>query len=422
MYWKKLLVRAGLARFVPSIQRDADGGHDFMKYYSSSILAGPVAELRSLAKYWQAADEGDRIDLASGVPLFDVTPSTGTKLPLARRGYPPAWGWPELRSLIAEKLQAEQQLHVNPVDEVLITNGVTGAFSTVLDTFVQRGDRVVLFDPSSPLYRLTLAPRRIRLHWLSATTEGGFFRFRHDALARAMKTARLLVINVPANPTGASLAPEDVEELLWWAERHDVLIFYDQAFARFQYDHALPGLATAVKGHRRTLTAGSVSKGHALASARVGWLAGHRNLVRACALGQLLHTPFVPAVAQQIALTALQQPDSSFQPIHAQFKTRRRYIHERLNAMGLTAAWPAGGFFFWIDVASTGLTGRQFADRLLQDHRVLVCPGEFFGPSSASFVRLSFAAEDGRLQEGLTRLSNLVRTLKDPAEPLKKAA
>src|SRR5262249_20618677 len=125
----------------------------------------------------------------------------------------------------------------------------------------------------------------------------------------------------------------------------------------------------------RTLIAGSISKGYALASARVGWLAGHRHLVRPCALTAALQSPFVPTLCQQIALAALGQGNEAFAPIRAEFESRRRYAYERLRALGLKPAWPTGGFFFWLRVLEQGWSGREFAEQLLRAKNVLVTPG-----------------------------------------------
>jgi aspartate/methionine/tyrosine aminotransferase len=422
MFFTKLLIRSGLARYLPGVRRLGAGAEDFLPYYSNRLLASPHAELCSAAEFFEAPTEPDQIDLAAGTPNFDLVPSASTKLPADKRGYPPAWGLVELRTLVAEKFESEQQLHVNPQDEVLITHGVAGGFSVVLDTFVNRGDRVVLFDPCSPLYSLALRQRRARLRWVDGRMDQGLFRFRHHDLAHALEGARLIVLNVPANPTGANLAPEDIEEIAWWAERHDVLIFCDQAFARFQYEEQPLEIGTLVKAHRRTLTAGSVSKGHALAAARVGWLAGHRHLLRACALNSILHTPFVPTLCQQIALTALRGPEEAFATIQADFASRRRYCFERLQAMGFNAVWPAGGFFFWIPVWDQGLSGTTLAEKLRAEHKVLVWPGEHFGPSGLGYIRLSYATQEGRLREGLTRLAEFVKNLSMSAPPPAKMA
>jgi len=413
--WTRLLIRTKLARLLPGVRRRLDGGQEFLHYYSDRLLDGPHAALRDAGELLEQPDEPDRIDLAQCNPPIDLAPSMSTKLPAERRGYPPSWGLLDLRLLLAQRFEAEQQLHVRPEDEVLITHGVAGALSVVLDTFLNAGDRAALFDPSSPLYSWMLRHRRIRPAWLQTWIEDGKLRFKHDDLARTLKGARLLLLDVPHNPTGAWLAPEDVEEIVWWADRHDVLIFCDQAFDRFQFDGVNLRIGSLVKTHRRTLTAGSVSKGHGLAAARVGWLAGNRHLIRPCAVSAIAATPFVPTLCQQLALAALKQTDESFTAIRAEFNSRRRYAFDRLQGMGLKPSLPAGGFFFWLPVSDLGCDGREFAMELRKEQRVLVWPGEHFGPSGKKFIRLSIATDEGRFREGLTRLGEFVRAPQSPA-------
>jgi aspartate/methionine/tyrosine aminotransferase len=410
----KLLARTGLARYLPAAQRLTDGGASFLHYYADRVLAAPHADLRAAAALLEP-HPADVIDLSAGAPRFDLAPSGSTKLPADRRGWPPPWGLPELRTAVAENLMAERRLACSSADEVLITHGAAGAFSVALDAFLNPGARVVLFDPTSPLYPLALRPRRARIRWVPTTTEDGRIRFRLDELDRALRGARLLVLASPANPTGGVFAAVDLEQIAWWAERYDVLIFSDEVFERYRYENAAPSIGTLPRAQRRTLTAGSVSKGHALASARVGWLAGCRHLVRPCAVIAALQTPFVPTLCQQVALAALRQGGEAFAPIRAEFESRRRYGFERLQALGLRPAWPSGAFFFWAPVGHLGTSGRVFAERLLREKKVAVTPGEWFGPSGSGHVRLSYAAEDGRLREGLARLGELLRELQPPA-------
>jgi len=410
----KLLIRTGIARFLPTVQRLTDGGGAFLHYYSDQVLAAPLAELRELAAF-RGLHGPDAIDLALAAPRFDLVSSGSTKLPADRRGWPPPWGLPELREAVAEKLLADHHLAVSPTDEVLITHGAAGAFSLALDTFVNRGDRVVLFDPTSPLYVLSLRHRRARIRWLSTWMDGGRTRFRLAALAQALSGARMVVLASPGNPTGGVVAAEDLEQIAWWAEREDVLIYSDEVFQHYHYDGSPASIATLAKARRRTLTVGSVSKSHALASLRVGWLTGYRHLVRPCALMAVMRSPFVPTLCQQIAVTALRRSDEAFRAIRAEFDSRRRYAFERLQALGLEPAWPAGAYFLWLPVSTLGLSGRAFAEQLLRAKNVLVSPGCLFGPSGSGYVRLSYATEDGRLREGLTRLADFVQGLRAPA-------
>src|SRR5262249_46651501 len=85
---------------------------------------------------------------------------------------------------------------------------------------------------------------------------------------------------------------------------------------------------------------------------------------------------------------------------------------ERLRAAELYPAWPAGGHFLWVPVGDLGLDGRQLADLLLRLKKVQIWPGHHFGPHSAGYIRISYAAEDGRLQQGLARMADFVHQLR----------
>jgi aspartate/methionine/tyrosine aminotransferase len=231
-----------------------------------------------------------------------------------------------------------------------------------------------------------------------------------------------MIITSPANPTGGVLVPEDLEQIAWWADKFDVLLFSDEVFERFQHDGEQVSLANLPAARPRTLTAGSVSKGHALAAARVGWLAGPRSLIRPCLATAALRTPFVPTLSQQVALTALRTDVAAFEAIRETFDSRRHYVGERLRAMGLNPAWPAGAFFFWIPVWELGRSGRRFTEALLREKKVQLTPGDLFGPSGAGYVRLSYAADDGRVHEGLDRLAEFVDGSQGRSAEMRRAA
>jgi aspartate/methionine/tyrosine aminotransferase len=407
LFVTKALIRTGIARWLPSVRQLIEGGGAFLRYYSDRLLSAPHADVLSTAALLETPGP-DAIDLSLGSPRFDLAPSSTTRMPADRRGWPPPAGLPELRAAVAEKLLGDHRLAVSSTDEVLITAGGAGAFSSAIDTFVNPGDRVVLFDPCSPLYPLMLRHRRARIRWVASWVEDGRLRFRADHFQRAMRGARMVVVNSPHNPTGSIFAPQDLEQIAFWADRRAALIFSDEVFERYQYEEEPLSIGTLDRARNRTLTAGSVSKGYALASARVGWLAGHRHLLRPCLLSAILQAAVVPTLSQLVALAALRQDVESFQSIWSDFESRRRYAYERLQALGFRPTWPAGAFFFWLPVWHRDQSGRTFAECLLAEKKVMVTPGDLFGPSGAGYVRLSYAVEDGRLREGLSRLAQFL--------------
>src|SRR5262245_5683484 len=233
-----------------------------------------------------------------------------------------------------------------------------------------------------------------------------------EAFAKAMRSARMLVLCDPVNPTGGVFAGEDLEQIAFWAKKFDVLIYQDESFSRYRYEAERVRLAGLPHAENRTLTAGSVSKTFGLTAARVGWLVGCRHLVRPCAVTAALNAPFVSPLCQQLALTALRSGEARAAAMRDEFAGRRAYVFERLRSAGLEPAWPAGGFFCWVPVEPLGMCGREFARQLLAAKRVLVNPGAPYGQSGRQYVRLSYAAEDGRLREGLSRLCDFVAELR----------
>jgi aspartate/methionine/tyrosine aminotransferase len=415
LWLTKLFVRTGIARFLPAARRLTDGGTAFLRYYSDKVLAAPVEQLLDPAFLPPAPTEPDAIDLNLAAPRFDSAVSLGRVAETA--GRPPASGTAELRNAIADLHVRRDGRAVDPDREVLVTHGATAAYAAALDAFVNPGDRVVLFDPSSPLFALGAMSRRAVVRWVPTWNEDGRCRFLTAGFERQMRGAKLLVLSDPANPTGACFAADDFEYIAWIAAAYDVLVYVDESFSRFRYDGRPRSPAVLAGGDRRVLTAGSVSQGYGLGAVRVGWLAGPRHLVRACGLTANLSAPYVPAVCQRLAARALAETDDEFAPVREQFRSRRQYVIDRLRAIGLEPDWPGGGYFVWVPVAALGLDGRTFAERLLKEQRVLVGPGCAFGPSGAGHVRVSFAADDGRLREGLARLTAFVAGLRNPTPP-----
>ena len=425
----RLLVRSGAARYLPAARRRAQGGEDFLHYYSDRVLAAPVAALTDPATF-PSAPTPDVIDLTAGSPQFGSPVSLGR--PAADRGTrPEAWGLPALRRAVSRT----QALHTgsaqaagpDPEREVLITQGASGGYAAALDALVNPGDRVVVFDPTAPLLTLGAESRRASVRRVPTTlTAAGELHYDPDALSRAMRGAKLVVVADPGNPTGASLTAEQRAHLVWAAKRSDVVIVLDETFAPFRYEGtSAPWNDAGSDAQDRTLRIGSVTP-YGLASARVGWVTGPHHLLKAVALTAALNAPFVPGLCQQLAARELARAEDLFGPTVEELRARRRYTLDRLTAIGLPAPTPRGGFFAWVDVTSAqpakpGTTrGRAFAERLLKETGVLVGPGCAFGPAGADFVRVSFAAEDGRLREGLSRLARLVNgpTPSRPAAPV----
>lgn len=415
-FWlTKLLVRTRLAGLTRRGRRLADGGTAYLRYYSDRVLSAPLDTLLDPA-FVPPTPAGDVIDLNQPTP--DAPPargavSVGRTDSICQPGRAPVT-LSELGHAIADRY-AQSGRELGPDTDILATHGATGAFAASLDAFVNPGDRVVLFDPTSTLFALGAQTRRAKVRWVPTWTEEGRCRYIARDFERAMRGAKVLILSDPSGPAGGTFANEDLEHLAWIAAGYGVLVYLDESFSAFRYGEPTRSLATMPGADRLTLTAGSVSQEFGQPGVRVGWLCGPRHLVRACRLTSSLSTPYVSPVCQQAAARFLAEP---LQPESlARWRAKRQYAIDRLRAMGLEPEWPGGGYFAWVPVAALGLDGRTFAERLLKEAGVAVGPGCAFGPSGKDHVRVSFAPDDGRLREGLSRMAAFVQKLRNPDAP-----
>ena len=412
LWLTKLLVRTRLAGFTRRGRRLTDGGAAYLKYYSDRVLSAPVDELLDAA-FVPHSPAPDVLDLNQPTP--DAPPARGA-VSVGRTDSHSAPGrvpitLPELGRAIAERYQQAGR-SVNPDTDIIATHGATAAYTAALDAFVNPGDRVVMFDPCSPLFALGAKSRHAKVRRVPTWTEDGRCRYIAADFERAMRGAKMLVLSDPGSPAGGCLANEDLEHIAWIAGGYGVLVYLDESFAAFRYGDRPRCFAAMPGADRLAITAGSVSQEFGQPGMRVGWLAGPRHLIRACQLTSNLTAPYVPPVCQQAAARLLSEPTSP--DMLDRFRAKRQYTVDRLRAMGLEPELPGGGYFAWVPVLGLRMDGRAFAERLMKEARVLVGPGCAFGPSGAGHIRVSFATDDGRLREGLSRMGAFVERLKNP--------
>lgn len=408
----KFFIRTGIAQRIPAVKALVPEP-SYLRYYSDRILMAPNEPVRDMNNYLSRATP-DCIDLSLGAPFEDgLKPQLPSSEDLfAGNGYPPSAGLPELRLAVANKLMRENAIDVDGRDEVAITNGVSQAIHIVLDTFVNPGDKIVMVDPTFLVYPLATQYHRARAAWVPSRIENGRTKLDGHRLERAMRGAKLVVVNSPSNPTGGVLEPETLERILSLARKHDSLVLSDEVYERFRYDGEHVSIASLPGARERTITVNSFSKSHAMAGCRIGYMAAIRYLMRPMAVHQFIATPFAPIASQRLALAALSEPPAKSRRVLEGYYARRQWMHRELCSMGLTCELPAGAFYFWVPIQQFGVTSIEFAHGLLASQKVLLMPGENFGPSGPHHIRISYAASQAKLEEGCRRLKcflNLMR-------------
>src|SRR3954470_6240508 len=359
------------------------------------------------------------IHLQIGEPDFDtpanVRAAAKDALDAGATHYPPFAGIPELREAIAADASARKGFEVDPA-QVFVTVGGKGVMLYAILGLIDPGDEVLVPDPGYPIYESltrfvggTPIPVPIRME--------NDFRIDLDEL-RSLVTpkTRMLVINSPANPTGGVLTRGDLEAIAELAIRHDLVVLDDEIYGRILYDGeehvsiaSLPGMA------ERTIVLDGFSKTFAMTGWRLGYAIVPPSLV--AMYGQLVINTIscAPTFAQIGAVEAIRGPQGPMAQMVEEFRFRRDLVVDGLNAIpGIRCLSPKGAFYVFPEISGTGLSGRELADRLLNEAGVCVLAGTAFGGVGTNHIRITYANSRANLTKALGRIREFVAGL--PAE------
>jgi len=356
-----------------------------------------------LARVTEAAarDGEPLVDLGRGNP--DIPPPRHVVEALqaaARRpdthGYAPFAGLQSLKEAIAARYRDVYGVGLDPETEVAVLPGSKTGLIEFAQVCVERGEAIVLPDPGYPDYRSAVALTGARHVPLPLLADG---RPDWDA---APAEAAALYLNYPSNPV-AACAPDGVyEEAVEWAKRAGAWVLHDFAYGDLVFDGRKPSSFLTADGARETgVELFSMSKSYGMAGWRLGFALGNAEVVARIEDLQNHQFAGVFRPVQVAGVAALTGPQESVEERRALYERRR---DRALAALRACEPRGEGTFFVWFRLPD-GLT----CERLLDEHRVAVAPGEGFGERGRGFARLSPATPDEALDLGLERLSDALR-------------
>ena len=353
------------------------------------------------------------ITLSSGTPDFPTPPHVIEAAKRALDGnlttYTPWAGVPELRRAIADKLKHDNGITADPDSEILVTTGTQEALQVICQALLDPGDEILIHAPYYDEYRRDALLAGGRLVPVS-TSERENFAIDVEALAAQItaRTKAIIVIS-PSNPTGAVQPQRVLEQVAALAVERDLVVIADELYEKFLYDGARHHSIAASPGlFQRTITINGFSKCYSMTGFRIGYIAAPAEFVRAMLPIKHGMTICAPSVSQWAALAALRGPQEWFRDVLAEYGARRRMWIQALDAMKITYGCPQGAYYVYMNVASTGLTGREFARRLREDYNVILGSGGSIGSEWEPYLRGSLAVPTSMLQEGLTRVAEAV--------------
>ena len=328
-----------------------------------------------------------------------------------RTGYTPIIGYPQVRAAVAARFERRTGRPCS-ADNVVLTPGTQGGLFCALNCLVGPGDEVILPEPIYGPYAGVIGASGARMVNVPLRAERGFHPDL-DILARAVTPqTRVIWINSPHNPTGAVFTAEEIAGIAELCRERDlwllsVEVYEDLAFARPHVSPwSLPDMA------ERTVVASSLSKSHAMAGFRFGWVIGPSVLSRHL-FNFLLCMHFGgPAFIQDGALAALGGELPEVSALRETYRRRALLLAGILaDAANCRAIPPEGGMFVLFDVRGSGLGSEDFARELVVREDVALLPCDGFGPSAAGHLRIALTAPEARLEEAGRRIVRFAREL-----------
>ena len=345
-----------------------------------------------------AATRKDCISLGVGEPDF-VTPEKFSRAGIqsildGKTQYTANSGLIDLRKAISKYLDGFIGVHYDPASEIIVTVGASEGLDAAFRAVCAPGDEVLVPEPCfvcyAPLVSLTGAtPVAVKCH-----IEDEFKLNPAEVEAAITDKTKAIIVAFPNNPTGGVMEKADLEALVPIIEKHDLMVFSDEIYGELVYNGLqFTSIASIGNMRERTIVLSGFSKAFAMTGWRLGYICAPKPVMDVVYKIHQYGIMCAPTAAQYAALAALEESFkddfAEVKEMRSKYDERRRYLVDRLNAMGLTCFEPRGAFYAFPCVKSTGMDGEQFALALLDAKNVAVVPGGAFGDSGKDFIRIS---------------------------------
>jgi aspartate/methionine/tyrosine aminotransferase len=331
--------------------------------------------------------------------------------------YTPNAGIEELRQAISEKLKRENQIDADPNGEIMATAGAMEALSLSILSTVNDGDEVLIPNPGYVSYvaHVLLAggvPKFIPLK------EQSDFRVTSENVENLLtKKTRMLILNSPANPTGAVELKDDLKGIAALAEDHDLIVLSDEPYERLVYPgHTHYSIAALPNVLERSVSIFSLSKTYAMTGMRIGYVVSSKELVGQMVKMQEHYVGCINSLAQKAAVAALRGPQTCVADMLREYTRRRDALIDGLNKTSvITCRKPAGTFYAFPNITKTEFDSSTLAKKLLDEAKVATVPGVAFGNNGEGHLRLSFATSVDNLTEAVRRIEDFCTKTREPA-------
>lgn len=390
------------SRWPPLSNLDADG---LVEAVSTARYPGNRAATRTEGQSTDVHLELGHVDVALPPHVLEAAALAAMDPGL---GYTPTAGSASLREAISHKLLSVNGLAVDPMHEMVVTNGGVAALDAIVATVVPPGDEVMIPDPGWPNYALIADVNHVRSVTYACPSPGG--RPDIEQLRRRVTDrTRAIVVNSPNNPTGSVYCDSDIQAIVDIASPRGLWVILDECYDQLQSDRPGPTVTPRGLSYDRIASIFSFSKTFGMATWRLGYGVGPAKLMSACANRLEANSSCASGVSQAAGQAALQGPQGWVLSARTRLACQLEFASQRLKSVERLAYQPNGGIYVMMDIADLNTDSALFAARLYRASGVIVAPGLAFGVASSGCVRVSVGGELSDLERGLDSLTNMVQ-------------
>lgn len=357
----------------------------------------------------------DVISLGIGEPDFrtpwHICEAAIYALEKGKTHYTSNLGLVELRRAISRYVEKHFSVSYNPDHEVIVTVGVSEAIDIACRALLNPGDKVLYHQPCYVSYH----PSVSLAHGTAIpvpTYSKDNFAVTAEALRESWQPGcKLLMLNLPCNPTGGTCDRAQIESIARFAVEKDLIVLSDEIYSELTFDGEHISIASLPGMKERTIFLHGFSKAFAMTGWRIGYACGPAELVDAMMKVHQYSMMCASIISQEAAVEALQNGAEPMKKMRDQYHRRRDFVVRRFNEIGLTCHLPRGSFYAFPCVESAGMSETDFAVGLLKAESVAVVPGTAFGENGAGFVRACYATSYEQLIEACDRIERYVGSL-----------
>ena len=316
-------------------------------------------------------------------------------------------GDPELIDEIAKFYKEEYGVELAR-NEIFVSAGGCVAMYLALEAVLNDGDEVLVQAPYFTPY-----PKQVRLARgvpveMPILEENDFQLTKEDIESRITEKTRALIVNSPANPTGACFTKETLDMIVDVAEEHDLIIISDEIYTIYSFRYPFHSILENPKAKERTIVINSFSKNFNMTGWRVGNIVAPPEITRVVELidGNVVFT--APSVSQRAALHGLRHRKEIQPAFIEEYKSRVDYVKKRVDAIPkMSVIEPQGTFYMFINVKETGLTSLEVSERILNEAHVLAIAGISFGTCGEGYLRIACTVSNDVMKEAFDRIEKM---------------